>query len=368
MKNFEQIVQKMLDEQKVIILKEAERLLNIQEKNFLAMTISNMKTITDRLDSIENEKVNIKKKIIAMQKDIDNIKESLNSQVEIFVGKLSELNKHIETELKHKDDKKKFESKKTVKVLKIFNKNFCNIEKYLSSITGVLIYERFANETEEFQDRVGNDVEELHVEDQMDEIDGLLDEVEQKYCSKEENTLNKNRTKLPLQKETNVLTLNVPRSKQSELDDIVNEIMNDDSLEKSYKNNSRRSSSQSQSSSSSQEESKLKIKCSEIFIGGTQAQFGAASHFYKRVCNQIHCLSCDNRVVYFDNYEWNEESCDYLVFRNNYPDFSRLKFVLHPRNGFRAYCCQCSWLYVKEPIELEKCKPNFKWICKKHNR
>ncbi|XP_065676382.1 uncharacterized protein LOC136072086 isoform X3 [Hydra vulgaris] len=293
MKNFEQIVQKMLDEQKVIILKEAERLLNIQEKNFLAMTISNMKTITDRLDSIENEKVNIKKKIIAMQKDIDNIKESLNSQVEIFVGKLSELNKHIETELKHKDDKKKFESKKTVKVLKIFNKNFCNIEKYLSSITGVLIYERFANETEEFQDRVGNDVEELHVEDQMDEIDGLLDEVEQKYCSKEENTLNKNRTKLPLQKETNVLTLNVPRcwnfcsdlinrSKQSELDDIVNEIMNDDSLEKSYKNNSRRSSSQSQSSSSSQEESKLKIKCSEIFIGGTQAQFGAASHFYKR--------------------------------------------------------------------------------------
>ncbi|XP_065678804.1 uncharacterized protein LOC100210956 isoform X2 [Hydra vulgaris] len=282
MKNFEQIVQKMLDEQKVIILKETERLLNIQEKNFLAMSISNMKTITDRLDSIENEKVFIKKKIIAMQKDIDNMKESLNSQVEIFVGKLSELNKHIETELKHNEDKKKIESKKIVKVLKIFNKNFCNIEKYLRSITGVLIYERFANETEEFQDKVGNDVEELHLEDQMDEIDDLLDEVEQKYCSKEENTSNKNRTKLPFQKETNVLTLNVPKSKQSELDDIVNEIMNDDSLEKPYKNNSRRSSTHSQSSSSSQEESKLKIKCSEILIGGTQAQFGAASHFYKR--------------------------------------------------------------------------------------
>ena len=54
--------------------------------------------------------------------------------------------------------------------------------------------------------------------------------------------------------------------------------------------------------------------------------------FYCRICDRLHCTSCDNKVVSFDNFEWHK-SCDYLFFRNNYPDFSKLKSNMIPRAG-----------------------------------
>ena len=52
-----------------------------------------------------------------------------------------------------------------------------------------------------------------------------------------------------------------------------------------------------------------------------------------RCCDRLHCTSCDNRIVIFDDMKWDESQCDYLAFRNNYPDFSRLKHLLIPRKG-----------------------------------
>lgn len=54
------------------------------------------------------------------------------------------------------------------------------------------------------------------------------------------------------------------------------------------------------------------------------------SHF--RVCDRLHCTTCDNKIVTFENFEWNS-SCDYLFFRNNYPDFSKLKSKLISHAG-----------------------------------
>ena len=52
-----------------------------------------------------------------------------------------------------------------------------------------------------------------------------------------------------------------------------------------------------------------------------------------RCCDRLHCTSCDNGIVCFDDYKWDESKCDYLAFRNNYPDYSRLKHLLSPRKG-----------------------------------
>ncbi|XP_065827500.1 cilia- and flagella-associated protein 418-like [Oscarella lobularis] len=61
-----------------------------------------------------------------------------------------------------------------------------------------------------------------------------------------------------------------------------------------------------------------------------------------KTCNRLRCLSCDFRVVAFDDYEWDSAS-DYLFFRNNAPDFQKLKANLIRKSGSRAYACQCSW-------------------------
>mgnify|MGYP002804267457 CR=1 FL=1 len=51
-----------------------------------------------------------------------------------------------------------------------------------------------------------------------------------------------------------------------------------------------------------------------------------------RTCDQLRCTSCDFQVVSFDNYKWHS-SCDYLFFRNNIPDFSKLKVNLIQKQG-----------------------------------
>ena len=57
------------------------------------------------------------------------------------------------------------------------------------------------------------------------------------------------------------------------------------------------------------------------------------SIIYFRCCNRLHCTSCDNQIVVFDDLKWNEDKCDYLAFRNNYPDYGRLKHLFLTRKG-----------------------------------
>ena len=121
-------------------------------------------------------------------------------------------------------------------------------------------------------------------------------------------------------------------------------------------------------------------------------------------------------MVCYDNYQWNS-SCDYLFFRNNIPDFSKLKvnlikkhgkfmedlyfFYLHESQvqkldlfinqlytffkeisannfaleivlyplyfvGFRAYACQCSWRSVSNIQNIEA-DSKLRWVCGKHS-
>jgi len=51
-----------------------------------------------------------------------------------------------------------------------------------------------------------------------------------------------------------------------------------------------------------------------------------------RACDQLLCTQCDFKVVSFDDYQWNSE-CDYLFFRNNAPDFARLRVKLNKKKG-----------------------------------
>ena len=51
-----------------------------------------------------------------------------------------------------------------------------------------------------------------------------------------------------------------------------------------------------------------------------------------RSCDQLLCTKCDFKVVSFDDYHWSGD-CDYFFFRNNSPDFSRLKSKLIKKKG-----------------------------------
>ncbi|KAK3744457.1 hypothetical protein QZH41_012876, partial [Actinostola sp. cb2023] len=80
-------------------------------------------------------------------------------------------------------------------------------------------------------------------------------------------------------------------------------------------------------------------------------------------CDQLRCTSCDFKVVTFDNFQW-QADCDYLFFRNNVPDFRKLKAKLIPKRGVRAYACQCTWRSVVDITVVSDSK--LKWVCGKH--
>ncbi|XP_063716577.1 cilia- and flagella-associated protein 418-like [Symsagittifera roscoffensis] len=82
-------------------------------------------------------------------------------------------------------------------------------------------------------------------------------------------------------------------------------------------------------------------------------------------CVRLHCVKCDNRVVSFAHKEWVEDSCDYLFFRNSYPDQQRLQKAWRQKKGWGAYCCQCNWISVNS-LTLVSSVKDLKWICSKH--
>ena len=68
------------------------------------------------------------------------------------------------------------------------------------------------------------------------------------------------------------------------------------------------------------------------------------------MCDKLRCTSCDFSVVILNDYEW-QKDCDYLFFRNNIPDFDKLKSKLTRRRGkiFRSF------VYQSNPIGLSSC-------------
>jgi hypothetical protein len=74
-------------------------LLKKQENIFSDIISANLKIITDRIDKIENEFNQNKSKILNIEKDINDIKESFNFQEENFLNRISETNSLVATEI-----------------------------------------------------------------------------------------------------------------------------------------------------------------------------------------------------------------------------------------------------------------------------
>ncbi|XP_039204588.1 protein C8orf37 homolog isoform X2 [Crotalus tigris] len=84
----------------------------------------------------------------------------------------------------------------------------------------------------------------------------------------------------------------------------------------------------------------------------------------KKTCDQLRCTACDFRVLHYNDYQW-DKSCDYLFFRNNMPEFSKLKTKMLLKKGSRAYACQCTWRSIDELTDLTMDR-QLRWVCSKH--
>ncbi|XP_072536179.1 cilia- and flagella-associated protein 418 [Salminus brasiliensis] len=105
-------------------------------------------------------------------------------------------------------------------------------------------------------------------------------------------------------------------------------------------------------------------KCCPVFLGGSLVISGVGTSISQRACDQLRCTSCDFCIAMFDDHEW-DSSCNYLFFRNNMPDRTKLRAKLKRRQGARAYACQCSWYSVFALSELRHI-PQLKWVCGQH--
>ena len=110
--------------------------------------------------------------------------------------------------------------------------------------------------------------------------------------------------------------------------------------------------------------------------GGADAKLGRASFMSPDVsCDALRCVSCDFDVVSFDGVAWRGgeggargPGVDYMFFRNNYPDAGKMGARATERDGWRAYCCQCSWrsLGVGGREKVDAVGGELRWVCGGH--
>ncbi|XP_063155585.1 cilia- and flagella-associated protein 418 isoform X1 [Candoia aspera] len=105
-------------------------------------------------------------------------------------------------------------------------------------------------------------------------------------------------------------------------------------------------------------------KCCPVYLGGSTAPYGIGTNISQRTCDQLRCTACDFRVLHYNDYQW-DKSCDYLFFRNNMPEFSKLKTKMLMKKGSRAYACQCTWRSIDELTDLTMDR-QLRWVCSKH--
>eukprot|EP00043_Microstomoeca_roanoka_P025902 m.10244 g.10244 ORF g.10244 m.10244 type:complete len:272 (-) comp5954_c0_seq1:520-1335(-) len=110
-------------------------------------------------------------------------------------------------------------------------------------------------------------------------------------------------------------------------------------------------------------------KCSVIILTDAHLDRGVCvSAAFACTCSTLRCTSCDHAVCCFDNLRW-DDSADYLFFRNNTPDYGKLKVLLHRAKGGRAYACQCAWRSVPNgEREVIARGGKLKWVCGRHSR
>nr|XP_020641072.1 protein C8orf37 homolog isoform X2 [Pogona vitticeps] len=211
-----------------------------------------------------------------------------------------------------------------------------------------------------------------------DDLDALLDEVERKFCrlSRQDCTdkaqaQERKRNRFREEEEaaaagerarfSKVLTKYA--SEEEDLDGIIKDIID----EKSCAKNVEKQTSKLPSCASENNITVIQAhgkRCCPVYLGGSTAPYGIGTNISQRTCDQLRCIACDFRVSHYNDYHW-DKSCDYLFFRNNMPEFSKLKMKMVPKKGSRAYACQCSWRSINELTDLSTDR-QLRWVCSKH--
>ncbi|XP_030870031.3 cilia- and flagella-associated protein 418 isoform X2 [Gorilla gorilla gorilla] len=173
-----------------------------------------------------------------------------------------------------------------------------------------------------------------------EDLDELLDEVESKFCTPDllrrgmveqpkgcgggTHSSDRNQAKA---KET--LRSTETFKKEDDLDSLINEIFEEPNLDKKPSKLKSKSSGNTSVRASIQG---LGKSCSPVYLGGSSIPCGIGT-----------------------NISW----------RNNMPEFHKLKAKLIKKKGTRAYACQCSWRTIEEVTDLQT-DHQLRWVCGKH--
>ncbi|XP_065656791.1 uncharacterized protein LOC136082202 [Hydra vulgaris] len=71
MENIEQLINLLLEKQKITIIEESHKLLKELEKSFTAITTANLKIITERVNKLETDVINSSTKIVSITKAME---------------------------------------------------------------------------------------------------------------------------------------------------------------------------------------------------------------------------------------------------------------------------------------------------------
>jgi hypothetical protein len=75
-------------------------------------------------------------------------------------------------------------------------------------------------------------------------------------------------------------------------------------------------------------------RCQNLFLGGTADATGLCLATASKACDKLRCTNCDFKCVYIGNKMW-VKNADYLFFRNNFPDESKLAKKLSSKKGIQ---------------------------------
>ncbi|XP_071594105.1 cilia- and flagella-associated protein 418 isoform X2 [Heliangelus exortis] len=206
-----------------------------------------------------------------------------------------------------------------------------------------------------------------------DDLDQLLDEVERRLYRLPGRGAAGNHRHCDGEKEeeaavaakegrSNKLLMNTGSSEE-DIDDIIDEIFSDSSFAKTPLKSKCNSASLTPESNHPVVQAHGK-RCCPVYLGGSSSPYGIGTNISKRSCDQLRCTACDFRVSLFNDYIW-DQSCDYLFFRNNMPEISKLRAKMIKKKGARAYACQCSWRSIDEITDLQT-DQQLRWVCGKH--
>ncbi|XP_071410222.1 cilia- and flagella-associated protein 418 isoform X2 [Pithys albifrons albifrons] len=181
-----------------------------------------------------------------------------------------------------------------------------------------------------------------------DDLDRLLDEVERRLCRGRGDV---EEEPAAAKEDRSAKLLMNAGSSEEDIDDIIDEICNDSSFTKAPVKLKSNSTSLTLEKDSAVVQAHGK-RCCPVYLGGSTSPSGIGTSISKRTCDQLRCTACDFRVSLFDDYIW-DQSCDYLFFRNNMPELSKLRAKMIKKKGARAYACQCSWRSIHELTDLQ---------------